>query len=81
MDLAVRGPLRRGAELALAAAVLQITGWAVREPEDERRAERGRRHRSRVLPSLERNADDRGDEKRPVDGCSETEVVASERTQ
>ena len=52
----------------------------VREPEDERGAERGRRHEARVLSSLEGDADDRGHEKRPVDGCSKADVVPSGRS-
>ena len=44
------------------------------EPEDERGAERGRRHDARVLPGLEGDADHRGHEERAVDGCSEPDV-------
>ena len=53
----------------------------VGEPEDERGAERARRHDVRVLSSLEGDADDRGNEKRPVDGRSEPHVVASARSE
>src|SRR5207342_1090029 len=42
----------------------------VGEPEDEGGAERGRRHDPRVLSSLEGDADDRGHQKRAVDGRS-----------